>query len=251
MPGMWPEQNEVFFPGSSLKKRKRDSPQIDVPHSSNNNIRIIPSHLHNFNTAHHSSYTSPLRHTNECSPRRQCLARKRRVLQQQPSFYPPQQPIQATFSQQFHSDAGQNKLLSPTICVATTPNDFSPPVSPRTLAPKLSQQNSCTSASLLRSCHICHRRPTTRELLEAYADCDLCGKRACFVCMRQCDAVDCYDPDGPEDQESWRDTLNSLPSDSSKGPLQSRRPRRICSCCAAEGVTETGIEVVRCLACIR
>ena len=30
-----------------------------------------------------------------------------------------------------------------------------------------------------------------------------------------------------------------------------RQPRKICSCCAVEGVTETGLEVVRCLECVR
>jgi hypothetical protein len=31
MPGMWPEQNEISATNSSLKKRKRDALQIDVP----------------------------------------------------------------------------------------------------------------------------------------------------------------------------------------------------------------------------
>ena len=39
----------------------------------------------------------------------------------------------------------------------------------------------------LRPCHICRRRPSDRAQLDRYADCEGCGARTCFVCMRQCE----------------------------------------------------------------
>lgn len=42
------------------------------------------------------------------------------------------------------------------------------------------------SASLLSRCHICHRKPTKKSDLDSFADCQGCGQRTCFVCIRQC-----------------------------------------------------------------
>lgn len=39
---------------------------------------------------------------------------------------------------------------------------------------------------LLAPCHICHRKPTKKVQLDSYADCQGCGERTCFVCIRQC-----------------------------------------------------------------
>lgn len=39
---------------------------------------------------------------------------------------------------------------------------------------------------LLAPCHVCHRRPTKKSHLDSYADCQGCGERTCFVCIRQC-----------------------------------------------------------------
>ncbi|KAH7328633.1 hypothetical protein B0I35DRAFT_417939 [Stachybotrys elegans] len=43
-----------------------------------------------------------------------------------------------------------------------------------------------TSASLLAPCHICHRRPTKKADLDSFGECEACGKRACFICIREC-----------------------------------------------------------------
>ncbi|EZF35421.1 hypothetical protein TMEN_5866 [Trichophyton mentagrophytes] len=92
----------------------------------------------------------------------------------------------------------------------------------------------------LAPCHICHRRPTTRTALDAYADCEICSRRACFVCLRECDDVYCRERDNHIDSESCRKNIE-----------QEEYPgRRICSCCAVEGILETGEEVVRCLICV-
>jgi hypothetical protein len=42
------------------------------------------------------------------------------------------------------------------------------------------------SAALLTRCHICHRKPAKLADLDSFADCQNCGKRACFVCIREC-----------------------------------------------------------------
>ncbi|KAF4922285.1 hypothetical protein CGCVW01_v005405 [Colletotrichum viniferum] len=43
-----------------------------------------------------------------------------------------------------------------------------------------------TPASSLSPCHICHRRPTKKSDLDSFADCEGCGQRTCYVCIRQC-----------------------------------------------------------------
>jgi hypothetical protein len=175
-----------------------------------------------------SSCSLPLaRHPTEggdLSFRPRCLPRKRRHLQT---------PFLSISTHQ------ESSILSPNAYAAPL-DPYSPPVSPKTLVP-LSYPS--TSASALRPCHICHRRPTTRHVLDAYADCDLCAERACFICLRQCDAVNCAGsvkvPTTAPDAELF--SLN--------GDFDGRR--KICSSCAVEGITETGTEIVRCLDCVR
>lgn len=38
----------------------------------------------------------------------------------------------------------------------------------------------------LSPCHICRRKPTELSQLDGYANCQSCGGRMCYVCMRQC-----------------------------------------------------------------
>ncbi|KAL4983616.1 hypothetical protein BDW68DRAFT_168515 [Aspergillus falconensis] len=242
MAGMLSEQDAGVLPNSNSKKRKRDTVQVgDFQHSINNTFRIIPSHLHNFGALIHCSYTSPLKQSNECPPRLGSLSRKRRALQQ-PGFYP-QPSLQSVFAQ--HKSIPQSSYLHADLHASA------PSGSPRTQIPSAPQQNPCTSPSFLRPCHICHRRPTTRELVQAYADCELCGQRACFICLRRCDAVNCWGRGSQEEQQLWGATASSPPPDKSMGVLQDSLSRIVCSSCTVEGVTDTGMEVVRCLACIR
>ncbi|KAJ4271915.1 hypothetical protein NW762_000624 [Fusarium torreyae] len=42
------------------------------------------------------------------------------------------------------------------------------------------------TSTLLAPCHICHRRPTKKSDLDSFADCQGCGERTCFVCIREC-----------------------------------------------------------------
>lgn len=165
----------------------------------------------------------------DLSFRPRCIPRKRRHLQPPYLSLPTHQ---------------QSSFLSPNI-YASTQDPYSPPVSPKTLTP-LSYPS--TSPSALRPCHICHRRPTTRQVLDAYADCDMCGERACFICLRECDSSTCLGivdvPVGTHPEPDFCRSSEDLDS-------KSGRPRRkVCSSCAVEGVTESGVEIVRCLNCV-
>ncbi|KUI67306.1 hypothetical protein VM1G_02672 [Cytospora mali] len=43
-----------------------------------------------------------------------------------------------------------------------------------------------SSTNQLSPCHICHRKPTKKNELDCYADCEGCGERTCYVCIREC-----------------------------------------------------------------
>lgn len=191
-----------------------------------------PSSTHNLNPSILFQYSDHPKENTELSVRQRSFPRKRRILQQP---YP--QHHQPWLNNQGH--IGQTKLLSPNVCLASSSDLSSPPVSPKTVVPNqypLQQQNYCTPATCLRPCHICHRKPTTRQVLDAYADCDLCGERSCYICLRQCDGPNCSDG------------LQQSPMGNDRPPGHTRM---VCSCCAVEGVTGEGLEVVRCLDCVR
>ncbi|OQD68744.1 hypothetical protein PENDEC_c031G04353 [Penicillium decumbens] len=219
-----PSFSEPLDPIACWRKRKRDHEQDSAtcPRPSS----FIPFRVDRPDCD--SSYSLPLgRHPTEgsdisCRPR--SFPRKRRHLQTPFLSIPTHQ---------------QSSLLSPN-AYATPLDPYSPPVSSKTLVPV---SYPSTSPSALRPCHICHRRPTTRHVLDAYADCDLCAKRACFICLRQCDADTC--------SGSLNVPLTAPDVDlfSPNGDFDGRR--KICSSCAVEGITETGMEIVKCLDCVR
>ena len=206
---------------------------------------IPTTSLHNTNPTIRSDYPDLPKENGEPLIRHRCIPRKRRVLQQPCVYQQNQQP--------WH-DSQPAKFLAPNHLYIPPGSDISsPPVSPKTVIPISypPPQNPCTSASSLRPCHICHRRPTTRELLDAYADCDLCGQRACYICLRQCDAMDCRGSVTIGENHLFRDGSDRLQEGIDGTEAGVKQPRKICSCCAVEGVTETGLEVVRCLECVR
>lgn len=53
------------------------------------------------------------------------------------------------------------------------------------VAPKAAATTTTTN-KLLSPCHICHRKPTKKNELDSYADCEGCGERTCYVCIRAC-----------------------------------------------------------------
>ncbi|KAJ5129173.1 uncharacterized protein N7515_005212 [Penicillium bovifimosum] len=169
-----------------------------------------------------------------------CLPRKRRHIQS------PYLAL-ATHQHQHQHQPSPNHLSPNTYSIANQ-DPYSPPVSPKTLVPLHYPTQQSTSPSALRPCHICHRRPTTRQVLNAYADCDLCRERACFICLRQCDSITCGGAFGqPRDVEMHLQMSGDEDAyDASEIPR-----RKICSSCAVEDVTQTGTEIVRCLDCAR
>ncbi|KXX80533.1 hypothetical protein MMYC01_202596 [Madurella mycetomatis] len=42
------------------------------------------------------------------------------------------------------------------------------------------------STALIDRCHICFRKPTKKSDLDSFADCQGCGQRTCYVCIREC-----------------------------------------------------------------
>ncbi|KAL4789204.1 hypothetical protein BDV19DRAFT_36511 [Aspergillus venezuelensis] len=239
---MWPEHSESLLSSSSLEKRKREAPQAEVPCYLNHS-RIVPPHIQSLGHVLHRSYLGSLEQPNGCPPRLQFFNRKRRALPQK--GYVSSQCFESAFAPQYREDTPQNLLMAHQALSPANATVSPTAVSPRTIVP--AQLKACASPSLLRACHICHRRPTTKELLEAYADCELCGQRACFVCLRQCDAPGCCGPNDQQNRQRWGNTPDSIDSRDFLG----FNSRRICSYCAVEAVTEAGEEAVQCLVCIK
>ncbi|KEY66143.1 hypothetical protein S7711_05314 [Stachybotrys chartarum IBT 7711] len=74
------------------------------------------------------------------------------------------------------------------------------------------------SAPVLAPCHICHRRPTKKTDIKAFAQCQGCGERTCYICMRVCHGwpVD----DAEDEQEAMSrslqmDDVDPLPTSAS------------------------------------
>ncbi|KAK1973128.1 hypothetical protein LY78DRAFT_650106 [Colletotrichum sublineola] len=69
-------------------------------------------------------------------------------------------------------------------------NSKSPPASQHNSPTRQDQTgaagNRPKTPSSLSPCHICHRRPTKKSDLDSFADCQGCGQRSCFVCIREC-----------------------------------------------------------------
>ncbi|PGH08040.1 hypothetical protein GX51_01481 [Blastomyces parvus] len=228
--------------------------------------------------------------------------KRRRLIQQQQNQQSQQEwnaiPRNIYTGQKQHfytpgSDNGSPTLATPAILKSST---SSPPFlrtksnaynnndddSPSTSS--ISQANNKnTPHPSLSPCHICHRRPTTRSTLDAYADCDLCAERTCYICLRECMAVDCNGPrslpnpnpgpsygkdnnnynnndnnnnDGGGSKASeWRGKIspaNSRPGRADEGGEEhgEKMGRKVCSWCAVESVLDGGGEIVRCFACV-
>lgn len=77
---------------------------------------------------------------------------------------------------------------------------------------------SMSAANLMTRCHICFRKPAKKSDLTSFADCQRCGQRTCYVCIREClgwrpDLVGGQQPGGfplgdtgPTGQEDEQDT---------------------------------------------
>jgi hypothetical protein len=68
---------------------------------------------------------------------------------------------------------------------AALSNYSTPPLSPQ-LQPQMASRQVPVKKQTLDPCHICHRKPTRKSDLDSFADCQGCGQRTCYVCIRQC-----------------------------------------------------------------
>lgn len=92
----------------------------------------------------------------------------------------------------------------------------------------------------LSPCHICYRKPTVRSDLDSFANCESCGKRTCYICIRECEGyMSGYDADVKNDHE-----LEHL-----EEPMKKLEHKgMICSRCCVERGAEGE---VWCLGCLR
>ncbi|KAK3383256.1 hypothetical protein B0T24DRAFT_42012 [Lasiosphaeria ovina] len=55
-----------------------------------------------------------------------------------------------------------------------------------TTRPEAIVSSRTSSANLMGRCHICFRKPSKKLDLDSFADCQGCGQRTCYVCIREC-----------------------------------------------------------------
>lgn len=127
-------------------------------------------------------------------------------------------------------------------------------ISPRTMPPTATNTDT-NSKLVLRPCHVCHRKPSTKIMLDAYADCELCGQRACYICLRECNALNCAQQRQPTTTSSGGGGVECFDTEmgyhDDHHPDYKRSQRKVCSLCAIEGLTDTGQEIVWCVDCVR
>ncbi|TLD12074.1 uncharacterized protein PgNI_03919 [Pyricularia grisea] len=117
------------------------------------------------------------------------------------------------------------------------------------------------ATSTLAPCHICQRRPTKKSDLDSFADCEGCGMRTCYVCIREClgwdrEEHDHVDPSSmPMEDVDERGAANCMGGNEDNGSSRTwPRPgtwghrQMVCSrCCVEEGVDGDVI----CLGCLQ
>lgn len=60
------------------------------------------------------------------------------------------------------------------------------PADTETRTEQMQEKEKIAGGMDLRPCHICRRKPTVKKELDAFADCEGCAKRTCWVCIREC-----------------------------------------------------------------
>lgn len=136
------------------------------PPASADNSALSPQDLHGYypHQQHHGA--SPRKIIPYPSP----LAKKIRMSSER-SSEEPQKQAPLTPSSRHNKNQTRSPATAPAAAAATI-KQHSPS---KTAAP-----------TNLSPCHICHRKPTKKTELDSYADCEGCGERTCYVCIREC-----------------------------------------------------------------
>ncbi|QKX53931.1 uncharacterized protein TRUGW13939_01011 [Talaromyces rugulosus] len=206
------------------------------------------------------------------------MQKKRRILQPQSSRQPQcLRPHSGSHSQaQSNPDSPNTKKSSlPTLTIPSFNNHHDPSFSSMSGSDEdLISPRTTTTTTLsipppvLRPCHVCHRKPSTKVMLDAYADCELCGQRACYICLRECNSINCGSisslPETPNEyhqgeeygmdmrrDDGYLHTTTHYQQTPTHNQSNTVRQRKICSSCAIEGLTDTGEEIVWCMSCVR
>ncbi|KAK0748120.1 hypothetical protein B0T21DRAFT_343815 [Apiosordaria backusii] len=148
------------------------------------NNAVYSSHIYPDNHQHHHHHGSsllPLATTRKMIPLP--LSKRQRMTSVDTVEIEIDQHDEATKrQQQYHDVAPNTNTKSPT-------REQSPAKQQDQPRPTLGTRSSTTSSSasaLMSRCHICFRKPSKKSDLDSFADCQGCGQRTCYVCIREC-----------------------------------------------------------------
>ncbi|PHH64532.1 hypothetical protein CDD81_4311 [Ophiocordyceps australis] len=100
-------------------------------------------------------------------------------------------------------------------------------------------------------CHICHRRPNNKASLDAFADCQGCGQRTCFVCVRECHGWAVPDEDEAAAAEEEEEQEQEKEKPWLRGPeavcLDAGHRAVVCSRCCVEMGSQGDVMCLGCL----
>lgn len=169
MPAITHQHQEAITPAGK-KRRRDDGLDEQQPHPPPYEglfclKRTTPPDFHATNAYLHSP-TEQQHHNHSAYPH---AARKHFPL-------PTPKRLRKTTDRRSHS-----RSVSPEHNVQTPPRERHEPL-PDTVRPTPVRHDS----ALLTRCHICHRKPARKSDLDSFGDCEGCGQRTCFVCLREC-----------------------------------------------------------------
>lgn len=201
---------------TSSKKRRRSDDDSGAP------ILLQFSHPH--------FHGSPF---NGTSPRKILpLSKRSRLDEDAFRDSDPHQPIH-NHTYRSHPSSPSRHARPPTISRSPSSSIIPTPTSDalQTTTANNSRPAKPLTARLSAPCHICHRRPTKKSIeQDDFGDCQACGERACFICIRQC--------------AGWRDNGASWVDEQGRAH---EHKQIVCSrCCVERGVDGEPV----CLGCL-
>lgn len=112
-------------------------------------------------------------------------------------------------------------------------------------------------SSLLRRCHICHRKPAKKADLDSFADCQGCGERTCYVCIREClgwragqENGNSNNTSNNNDAQGGLDDKDQRPGEPSSGKsdwVSGGHRQMVCSRCCVEKGPDGDVVCLGCL----